>query len=34
MDLGDRQIEEDRHKKKMLNNGMFRDQSNFKLYEL
>lgn len=31
MDLRDRETEEDRHKKKMLNGGMFRDQSNFKL---
>lgn len=34
MDVGDRQTEEDRHKKKMHNNVMFRDQSNFKLYKL
>lgn len=34
MDFGDRQTEEDRDKKKMFKNGMFRDQSKFKLYKL
>lgn len=31
MDLGDSQTEEGRQKKKKLNNGMFRDPSNYKL---
>lgn len=34
MDLEDSQTEESRQKKKKLNNDMFRDPSNSKLYKL